>query len=394
MRTKWIAMGIVTVLGALSGAGEVRAQGARGGNGGYVVNRTQGRYVVLDLLEAGLEDRPMTRYTDLPEKFQQRVNWITMDMNELTTEDRAALAQALWATGQANAHALLATIETYSWRWVSENLGDIGDVQTFLAIPRSDIFQAAIRKDFAILIQKEIWRSLDSKNRVALLLHEILYALIRPELVAHVEPQSQGIYKQDGGVVRQVVGDLFAGGAFLFQRYERGGQALFPGFPLDSTYGDYVGPSPTSTGNGVYTVSYDLHVEILYRLPNGRESSANWGAMSFEDSPWLEAETLEQLQARDPQEARHFPQLCELVTQRPTSYTVAPRAKEFRVKLGTYRGPLETMSYAQTSTGEPEWTVRTRERGTRRYTNARVCAKDLYSLFRSAALGLIGPQLP
>ena len=173
------------------------ASAQKTGNGGDGL-RLNGKLYLLDLVEAGVEKNPYFSnlatlnpetlkrlQVALPEK-NINLNLVALKLAEIANLDKVF------------AESILQTIEMYSWNWVNAALVDIKDEDSSLNYPEADLVQIAIRRGQSIKISQDAWAILDEAQRVALIFHESIYAL--------VEPKNE---KQSSPRAREVVGYLF-----------------------------------------------------------------------------------------------------------------------------------------------------------------------------------------
>lgn len=184
--------------------------------GGYVVGNggdgydVDGTLELTDLLEAGLEsttipaDAPMDARlarlldaSDLPEGFPRDGL-----VRKLTEFDRASPGLA---------DALIVAMRAYRWRLLRVPLGRLPDREgRTIGLPESTRVQIANRLGGEIRIHRASWNRLSETGRVALLLHETYYSLMRPQPVSSAEPDQ---LFQSARRTRELVGLSFTEGA-------------------------------------------------------------------------------------------------------------------------------------------------------------------------------------
>jgi hypothetical protein len=153
----------------------------REGNGGDAVKSEQGLYL-LDLVEAGSEHDVETLEPVANAFFKAELNRLQNQVFE--TLPKAYLASKLSQIHKKNkvlAIAMMSSLKELSWKWVQFVLPDIQDEGSTLSIPRDQLLQAAFRVNQTVQIHKGTWDQLDERNQAALLLHEVLFALMEPE---------------------------------------------------------------------------------------------------------------------------------------------------------------------------------------------------------------------
>ncbi len=168
------------------------------GNGGDGIE-IDGKLYVLDLVEAGIEN-------DVKIDLSLHVGGTTQSRIEETFHSAfprkmiGAKIAEIQFYAPLFADALLRAMESYQWRLVNGALVNIKDENTVLQY--ENLKQLAVRKNTSIFINKSLWEQLDEGNKTALIFHEILYALIKPKMIA-------GEMQQVSDRAREVVGYLF-----------------------------------------------------------------------------------------------------------------------------------------------------------------------------------------
>ncbi|MGE3610915.1 MAG: hypothetical protein AB7I27_15095 [Bacteriovoracaceae bacterium] len=206
--------------------------GERGGNGGdgiWVGNKLYS----LDLVEAGVEEDPYFDSSIVPnQRTVQRLKR-TFNSSQYPVNLIAQKMEEIKNLSPVFSQLLIMVSEQYQWRLVNSELIDIKDEDSLLNSNR--LVQLAIRKERTILIDKKLFKELDDKNKVGLILHEILYALILPTSVLVTEIENgkkvdRYYYEQRSDIVRQVNGYLFSSdlnsGTENFNKFVRGGLDL------------------------------------------------------------------------------------------------------------------------------------------------------------------------
>ena len=145
------------------------------GNGGDGVV-IEGQLYLLDLVEFGNFKLP---YFDPNSRAESSDLAVLKSISHLPV-DHSLLARKIGeirALSPLLADSLLQAIRMYTWRLVSYELVDVGDENTVVNLPRTQI---AIRSRKAIMIFENELLRLNDANRVALILHEMIYAMITP----------------------------------------------------------------------------------------------------------------------------------------------------------------------------------------------------------------------
>lgn len=152
--------------------------GNEAGNGGDALYRN-GNLYMLDLVEAGAEEKPY-----LSESFPVDAKILvqfekTFDANTVPLSALTKKMSEIKSLDALLAESLLHTMKSFSWRWVNSELVDIRDEDSSLDYPVEDLVQVAVRRSRSILVNRQAWEKMDVGNRVALIYHEIVYALIK-----------------------------------------------------------------------------------------------------------------------------------------------------------------------------------------------------------------------
>lgn len=177
--------------------------GEKAGNGGdaYIINSVA---YSLDLVEEGIELSPYFEFKDsktadpktlkiLEKKFKLESQFpiYAYDTYPIFSRDTidfhttfANKMSELLKRYPVYYHMILHALEYYRFKWVNAELRDINDIITNLKIDSSKIKQAAIRFENSISINRATWHYMDVKNRIALIFHELNFAIQNPD-VAH-----------------------------------------------------------------------------------------------------------------------------------------------------------------------------------------------------------------
>jgi hypothetical protein len=174
--------------------------GDRGGNGGDGIYIDDKLYL-LDFVEAGIEQSPLIPDYVTPSLLTK----LRVDM--LFPQEgmpRALIAKKITELREGTfpffGTLLLNVMELYQWRLVNSKLIDIKDENTVLQYEKLE--QLAIRKNSTIMIDRALWEKLDEANKVGLIFHEAIYALIKPRVV-------DGKMQQLSDRARELTGKLF-----------------------------------------------------------------------------------------------------------------------------------------------------------------------------------------
>lgn len=148
----------------------------RVGNGGEGV-RKNGALYLRDLFEANLHLNPYIGQSIEPyfetEVQHSNVSRLPIPLDLLARK----LTDLQWVSPQLG-HYVLAAINSYQWIFVDEPLQPFDDEGSPFVlserVPLANRFQSTIR------LQRSAWRQLSPAHRIALILHEAVYSMIKP----------------------------------------------------------------------------------------------------------------------------------------------------------------------------------------------------------------------
>ena len=160
------------------------------GHGGDVIWK-DGRYVLLDLVESGLEktakadtkDQAKQCYWEGKPVIKSYCLWYDHFSHveaKFGPEVFGAVLNAATHLPDYDGLAVLTAIELYDWNFIPFPLVDIRDVNTPADLKDYPLYQLANRRDHTITVNSLIWDQLDLVNKAALITHEALYSLVRP----------------------------------------------------------------------------------------------------------------------------------------------------------------------------------------------------------------------
>lgn len=231
---KWttvLLFGLVQMTSAL-------AEGGKVGNGGDVILR-DGKAYLLDLVEAGAEKKkaPSCQPGNGKTAYRSYVTIHGLDQGELGQEAYEILGGLLNCLHDVDVMAIHAAAESYRFRLINDEVGDLHDEDTVL---KQKPVQVAYRRDHLVYVYSKLWDLMDPTNRAALVLHELFYSLLVPTKLI------DGSYAQESRYVHAIVGDLFVEGfAFPWRidtRYTREGKSILTHRRvLESKFGNRLG---------------------------------------------------------------------------------------------------------------------------------------------------------
>ena len=187
------------------------------GNGGdgFVIEGTPYLY---DLVEAGVHKTPYFDHNiKLDPYLQGRIEKIFSHAPDLDLKLVTRKLIEIYNVDKIFGISLLYAMELYSWRWVDLSLYDVpDDGDTVVRYNRDMLIQLAVRYNRAITIDATEWTKLNGGNKVALIFHEVIYALLNPKFIRSekcIAPSDcqTDIYEQDANLARQITGFLFTG---------------------------------------------------------------------------------------------------------------------------------------------------------------------------------------
>ena len=195
---------IILLIICFTGVSSFASRDVSNGGDGIVIDGTPYLY---DLVEAGVHRNPNfnDRITTLLE-IKNRVDKIFIHARDLDTELVAKKLTEIYHVDKIFSAALLRVMEMYSWRWVDFSLFEIpDDGDTVVHFGKHELVQLAARYKRSITIDSKIWLKMPQSNRVALLFHEVIYALIAPTQV------TEHVFIQDANLARQITSFFFTG---------------------------------------------------------------------------------------------------------------------------------------------------------------------------------------
>lgn len=150
------------------------------GGDGLIIN---GKPYLLDLVEAGVEDKPLYNANIKINPLIMQSLTRSLPQFDSATNKLAKKLSEIHAVSPRIAWALTYSFDFYDFRLVNPSLVNIPDEDSSIDYNPKDLVQLAIRKGPSILINRESWAKLDSHHQAALLLHEMVYALANIEQV-------------------------------------------------------------------------------------------------------------------------------------------------------------------------------------------------------------------
>jgi len=151
------------------------------GNGGYGVF-VKGQLYLQDLVEAGIYQNPVLSQRPGVQKYFQTA--VSSALGGLGASDDFANSvvvklEDIELIDPVFSHTLALALQAYSWRMVTVPLDDPGDSDGPIDEDPSQYRLLALRSGKMIRIQQTNWNLLNQKNQIALIFHEIIYALMK-----------------------------------------------------------------------------------------------------------------------------------------------------------------------------------------------------------------------
>ena len=98
-------------------------------------------------------------------------------------------------------HYLIETAHFHTWSFTGDNLSLLPDDGEIIKIPYQERVQIANRSLLSVRLQNKLWKQLDRKNQVALFIHELVFALLKP-IPQH---DQTNLFFQSSRVARQII---------------------------------------------------------------------------------------------------------------------------------------------------------------------------------------------
>lgn len=199
-----IAVSLVTALSSLP----VWAGGYVIGNGGQGIEKN-GVLTLRDLVEAGVEHNVFIGKDEDP-LIMSRMGGLPIPQDQLPVS-KDLLARKLSDLNSLYPNLglfVLDAIKSYSWIAINTSLDFTPDPEHFLATKPQDLIQIANRLDSTIRVDRSKWLEMDQGNRVALVIHEALYSLLKETC------NSENICSQQARAARAITGRLFSESMF------------------------------------------------------------------------------------------------------------------------------------------------------------------------------------
>lgn len=174
------------------------------GNGGEGVLLTSGLYT-RDLYDHDLHLQPWVGEKKDPRLERQVQDWNPLG---LSSEECDLLARKLT---DLNSHQdrlgddILAAMGYFSWQWTDQSLVLIEPDEVRVPVRPEQRIPIANRFLQSILLHRQNFSRLNSENKIALILHEAVYALMKVERRPHPPSFSQNL-----STTRQIVAGLFS----------------------------------------------------------------------------------------------------------------------------------------------------------------------------------------
>lgn len=200
--------------GALSTQHGDGAAFAEVGNGGHGVVHG-GKVYLVDLVEAGVETAAQVgdREPQHPFNFAGQLKEGSLVNNDDAGKPLFPYAEVGAKLAQIDHHdrvlamALLETMRMYQWNMVDRDLSKLPLRGGILNLAEGSVQLIANRRGRSIYLSLPLFRLMDPAHRAATILHEALYALIKP---VRIEKEKAAQLTQNAPRVREIVGYLFS----------------------------------------------------------------------------------------------------------------------------------------------------------------------------------------
>ncbi len=147
------------------------------GNGGFGVE-DNGRLYLYDLWQAGIAHNPHVGSAIDKDILRRLKQFESMALFPTTTLAKK-LTELNAIPGTPLGDFILKGIEMYEWRMTPLPLKPAPDLDPILTPGDKTLVALAVRLNNTISIDPEQWRRLDAINRAALIVHEIIYSLLK-----------------------------------------------------------------------------------------------------------------------------------------------------------------------------------------------------------------------
>lgn len=200
----------IIILGIIFLSAGVYAKGGSGSHGGdgIIINKVP---YVLDLVEFGAHLKGKAIQGDCKIQKALEENF-TMQIEENVRNEVLKKIYELCTVSDSAATGIAIASNALLFSWVDLGLMNIKDEESPLNYDPKSIVQLAAREGYSIFIDKNFWNVLDLRNKSALILHEIVYSLLKlEESTERLADGSSAGWRQRSPQARKVVGSLYAG---------------------------------------------------------------------------------------------------------------------------------------------------------------------------------------
>ena len=145
-----------------------------GGDGLWIENKLYN----LDLVEAGVQDEPNFVHNPIHQDFTGSFHQKFVHIKKFPLRRLQEKFTEIREKSPRLAYAMAAVLLEMNWSVVSQELLPIDDEESPLNFKKEKLVQLAARRDLNVFINKNYWSLLDEENQVALITHEVIYALM------------------------------------------------------------------------------------------------------------------------------------------------------------------------------------------------------------------------
>ncbi len=323
--------------------------GREAGNGGNGI-KIGSKIYLLDLVEAGVEQSP---YFDASSKADpsdvQVIKESLSFIDDATADLFARKINELRTLDPLSAWVVMLGVNSYEWSLVGPALIPVGDEETNLDLDSSQVVQLAIRAGRRILIHHDNWNQITEDQRAALILHEIMYALLKPHDLIQTDPvsgQTIKYSKQSSPEAREIVGYLFSPAS---ANRKRGGflKVASNRIPtLDSS--QFLRTLPSNEGFDVGFGDLNHYWNIHFRLTHEGKAIIPVRAVPFSESRELDGEAHSIASS-----------ICEFVTTTPAEISltsiISPYAMSMKYPYAIRKNNLRFASFKDVAENDREY---------------------------------------
>lgn len=190
--------------------------GPNGGGGGFVV-KVGNSYRLLDLVEFGADENPYNPEVTMNPKILSRLKNSLYGFNEDVIRSAANKISHIHRQNPNMAYFLVSAMKEYTWKVVNAPLIRLDDIgESNVDISKMEVYQGAIRRTNDITFNREVISKMEATQVGALILHEIIYSMLTPEVIYDYGDDDTGaketlvMKKQVNFDARKMVGAIYS----------------------------------------------------------------------------------------------------------------------------------------------------------------------------------------